>query len=142
MADEATVRSSVSISSMNYSPRQQSFNEDVTSPKGPTPGYLVALADGVDVDFSKLTSPGLCYLRNYSDSDFIEWGLYDPSTLMFHPLGEVGPGKAYPIILSRNLGKEYPSTGTGVTGTNTTFRIRGGQSDVPCSIEAFENVRT
>ncbi len=141
MSDEATVKQSVQISISGrriYNPPAASFRVDVSTAKGPTPGSVTATAGGVDVDLSQLTVPGLCHIINYSTTDFLEYGVYDPETDRFYPLGEVAAEGEYIFEFSRNLFGEFAGTGTAELSATNRFRVRGGNSTIECTVNAFE----
>jgi hypothetical protein len=141
MANEAQVRSSLQIinSPLHYQSQPTAFTADVTGIKGPCPGAFAASILGTDVDLSELTTPGLCRIMNLDDTNFIEFGIWDPEALKFYPLGEVLPGETYVLRLSRNLAQEYAGTGTGTTGPETnTLRIRADTAPCNALVEAFE----
>lgn len=143
MANEAQVRSSITIrkDDLYYVSQPQQFNVDVSEARGPTPGTILATIYGTDVDISLLTVPGLCRIQNLDATNWIEYGIRDPETNKFYPLGEVGPGESYPMKLSRNIEWEYAGSGTG-TGTsgdsNNRFCIRANTASCYVLVEAFE----
>lgn len=145
MADEATVMASLNIRKtsgtmtlLEYQSRPVQFRADVDGTKGPVPGALLALTTGTVVDFSQLTTPGLCRLANMGASYYYEYGLYDPQTDVFTPLGEVQPGESYVIRLSRNLLEEYTGTGTGTTAATNQFMVKAFGGSTTALVEAFE----
>ncbi len=142
MADEATVRSSLQIrkDNLQYSSLPSSFMADVSGTKGPVPGALAVDSLGTLVDFSELTTPGLCRIHNLDADTYIEYGIWDPETAIFFPLGEVQAGESYILRLSRNLQAEY-GTGSGTATTDTNrlkLRAPSGQGSVNVVVEAFE----
>lgn len=145
MANEAKVTSHIAIrkvsgniTQIDYRSPVTTFNVDVAGTKGPVPGAIEATTAGIDVDFSELITPGLCNIQNQDDTNFVTYGIYDPETTTFFPLGEVGPGESYAIKLSRDLKQEY-GTGTGTTGANTNrLRIKANAASVNVYIGAFE----
>lgn len=147
MSSEATVRVSLtiiktsaegSIPLLDYSSRPAAFNVDVTGTKGPTPGAFSVDTLGVDCDLSELTTPGLCRIMNQDETNYVEFGIFDPQTNVFYPLGEVGPGESYVLKLSRNILEEYSGTGTGTTGPTNTLRFKANTAEVNVLVEAFE----
>lgn len=115
MSNEATISISFSISKGNiqYQNHPKSFRADVDDGHGPLPGAFEVPVAGIDVDLSAIPSPGLCMLYNMDDTNFVQYGIQDYNTGVFYPLGEILPGEFYPIRLSRNLGQDYPDSGTG-----------------------------
>ena len=117
------------------------FQADVDGTLGPTPGAFTASEYGTDVDLSELTTPGLCWLSIQNADNYVTFGISDPDTDEFYPLGELLPGERYPIRLSRSLGEVWTASGTG-TGTSgssnktLTFYAHGG--DTVVYVGAFE----
>jgi len=145
MSDEVNIRSSLQIKKtssgitlLDYNSRPTSFTGDLTGTKGPTPGAFAVSVTGTDVDLSELTTPGYCRFANQDDENFVEYGIYDPETEKFYPLGEILAGESYVLRLSRNLAWEY-GTGTGTSGPETnTLRFRANTAVVSILVEAFE----
>lgn len=140
MSDECQFSFSLSITkgNLNYRPQNPSFNVNVTGQKGPSPGAISVPTTGVDVDLSQLVTPGLCILRNLDQTNFFEYGIRDPVTSEFFPLGEVLPGQSWPLLLSRNLLEAYTNTGTGTTGQIKKFHLKADTAALYASVEAFE----
>lgn len=140
MSNEATVRTGIQITKngLIYRPPTASFNVDVSAAKGPTPGLVVVPILGVDVDFSELTTPGLCRISNYDTTNFVTYGIGDSVTNEFYPLGEIGPSESYILKLSRNLGIDQDELTTGTGSGTKTFRIMADTAPCNCSVEAFE----
>ena len=141
MADEArlTIGLQVVKDNLKYKPPVSSFRIDVDGSKGPTPGALTITTAGEQVLFSELTTPGLCRIINYDGENYIEYGIQDPATSQFYPLGEVGPGEEYVIKLSRNLRQAYlPETGTGTTSDVNALYLKATGGSCNVSVEAFE----
>lgn len=142
MADEAQVNCSLRIRKISGSvilldhPHNRSFRATVVGTKGPTPGALTVDLDGESIAFAELTTPGLCWIENNDGVNRIEWGIMDSG--IFHPVGEVLPGEAYPIRLSRNLGEEHTEPGTGTTGPVNTFYVKAYGAPVNCGVHAYE----
>jgi hypothetical protein len=150
MSNEAQIQISMNIDKqddtgvLHYRAYPTQFAADVDGNCGPTPGAIQVSKYGTDVDLSQLTTPGLCRLTN-QDADFwVEYGINEPDTTKFYPLGELLPGEFFIIRLSRQLGSEYltTGTGTGVSGSSDNkLRFRAeGDATRTCSvlIEAFE----
>lgn len=131
MANEITVRSSITINKNNLQfrwPFQGSFQDDLNSGKGPSPGYLDIPTTGRDIYFTELTNPSWCIFANLENDNgnYFEYGIYDVQTRIFFPLGEVGPGQVMVLKLSRNLMEEYSQSGTGTTEPQNYLRVRAG----------------
>ena len=141
MANEATVRSSLTIRSgnTNYRTQNEQFNADVTTPiLGPTPGALSVTTSGLVVSFSQLVCPGLCRIQNLSSTYVLEAGIKVTATGKFHPLLELLPGESYVIRFSRNLLSEEDVPGTGTTGDINSFFLRTVGGSGYALVEAFE----
>ena len=151
MANEITVQSSLIIKkgNLDYQSRPTSFRADLVTavPKGPVPGAIEALWDGTDVSFSQLVDPGLCRLGNLGRTDgvvdtnaYYEYGIREPATNTFYPLGEVLPGESFVIRLTRNLLEEYQGTGTGTSAPTNFFHVKSSSDhfSVIALVEAFE----
>jgi hypothetical protein len=144
MADEATIRTSLQINKppyLDYQSRPTDFKADVTGTKGPTPGAITVSILGTDVDLSQLTTPGLCRIQNQDDVNFVEYGIRENTTGKFYPLGELLPGETYVLRLSRWLGLEEtsPGTGTGTAiGADNKLHFRADTAACNVLIEAFE----
>lgn len=145
MANEANVRVSLSIRKtsgtkvlIDYQGRPTAFNVDVTGTKGPTPGSLTIPVGGKVISFAELSTPGLCRLQNQDATNYVEYGIRDPDTNRFYPLGEIGPGESYILKLTRNLQEEYIGTGTGTSSPGNQFFMKANTADVVVNIEAFE----
>ena len=140
MANEAALVNSLHlvVGYVDYRPLPTSFYENVTGSKGPCPGAFTASVEGTDVDFSQLTTPGLCRIINLDTTNSVDVGIWDPETSTFYPYQRIHPGKSYVIYLSPDLQEQY-GTGTGTTGANTN-RMRVKAVTVACnvSVEAFE----
>ena len=147
MADEAQVRASLSIRKtsgaktlIDYRSSPSAFNSDVTGTKGPTPGALTIPTGGKVVSFAELDTPGWCILHNEDATNYVEWGVYDPDTDRFYPVGEIGPGEsAGPFKFSRNFREDYIGTGTGTSSEGgNQFFMKADTADVVVSVEALE----
>lgn len=147
MANEARVTSNLSIlklrSSDNkvllqYNGQPSAFQADVSGTKGPTPGAITVALAGTDVDLSELTQPGLCRISNQDDTNFVEYGIREPGTNTFYPLGELLPGESYVLRLSRNIQEEYQGTGTGTSTATNFLHFKANTAPVNVLVEAFE----
>ena len=138
MSNEAQVRVSLQVrkGELDYQSRPTAFNADVSSGLGPSPGLVMATTSVVNVAFTGLTTPGLCWLQNLDEANHVEWGVHDGS--LFHPVGELLPGECFPIRLSRNLGVEEDVPGTGTSGVVNSFAVRGVGGTCAVRVEAFE----
>lgn len=140
MADEANITSNLRITKDNleYSSQPQSFTADVSGTMGPIPGGLIVDTDGVDVEFTGLTTPALCRIMNLDSTNYVEYGIWDPENDTFFPLGEVLAGETYVLRLSRNLQEQF-GTGTGTTGDDTNrLHLRANTANCNVVVEAFE----
>lgn len=139
MANEARITTSLYISKNNlqYNSLPTSFVATVTGVNGPSPGAINVPVTGVNVDFSALSTLGLCRIMNLDSTNFVEWGAWDG--IEFIPLGEILAGESYVIRLARalKLGGDY-ATGTGTTGTGNALRLKADTAACKVVVEAFE----
>jgi len=92
----------------------------------------------VNVDFSQLTTPGLCRVMNQDATNYYEIGIWDPDNSKFFPMLEVLPGESFVVRLARSLQEEF-QTGTGTTGEAVNrLRVKANGASVEALIEAFE----
>lgn len=140
MADEATVTCTLTIrkAELEYSSRPNNYRADVTGKKGPVPGAITVAVGGTDVSFTELTEPGLCWMQNLDDTNFVTYGIWEPDTSKFYPLGELLPGEIVVLRLSRDLGEQYSGVGTGTDVANNRLRFRANTAACVVRIEAFE----
>ena len=142
MSNEASITADLRITKDNlqYASLPQSFNADVSVGRGPTPGVITVPTTGIDADFSTLTQPGLCRLMNLDETNYVEWGIEDPETGKFYPVGELLPGEIVPLRLSRNLGEEQGvGSSSATTGpTTNTFHLRADTATCDVLVEAFD----
>lgn len=146
MADEARVSCQLSIQKrsgtlliLDYSSRGGTFQADVVGELGPTPGAFRVPVDGVDIDLTDLTTPGLCFMRNLDDTNTVELGVFNTDQNEFYPLLAFLPCEGYVVRLNPNINREYASTGTGTTSEVNTFRLKA--ENAPCNflVEAFDS---
>lgn len=144
MANEIQFRSSLRVTNGNrdYRSNPTSFTRDqvTSSPAGETPGEIAVTTTGVNVDLSHLAEAGVCWMHNVDDTNFVTVGIYDPDTLVFYPMLEIGPGECYPVVLSRRIGRQYPGAGTSTSGggSNPTFRMRADTASCKVVVHAFD----
>jgi len=143
MADEASITSDlrISVDNLEYQSLPQSFTADVSVARGPSPGNITVPTIGVAIDFSALTTPGLCRMMNLDETNYVEYGTQDPDTNAFYPLGELLPGESYIIRLSRNLSEQHAGTGSGSSpvGSDTAeLWMRSDTASCDVLIEAFD----
>jgi len=144
MAREASVRIGLNIRKLSGSITlmdeniSAGFTADVDGTKGPTPGALTIPTGGKAVSFEELSTPSLCVLKNSDATNYVSYGIYDPQTDVYYPLGELLPGESYVLRLSRDLQEEYVGTGTGTTAANNQFFMKADGADVEVTVKAFE----
>lgn len=145
MPNEARVNSGLSVRKvdgqlilLDYQSRPASFTADVSGTFGPTPGAFVASVAGTDADLTGLTVPGFCWMQNMDSLNFVQFGVWDPETEKFYPVGELLPGESCLFRLSRNLGVEYEGTGSGTTGPTNRLRFKADTSPCNVRVDAFE----
>lgn len=133
MASEITVMAGLRVKNGNlqFSAVPQNFQADQTSARGPAPGSVHVTTTGVRPDFSMLNRPGWLWLFNLGSVD-ADWGLYNPSTLDFLPVGVVRAGQGAVFELSPALSDYYDATGTGTTPESWAFGLKtvNGATDV------------
>lgn len=140
MANEVTVRSGLRIKSglVDYQSRPTSFRTNLTTTKGPTPGVITIAVLGTQITFSQLVQPGLVFFYNMDAANFVEFGIKDPGTGKFYPLGEIRAGECFPFRFSRNLLSDYYNTGTGTDGDVNYLWFKANTAAVNMLIECFE----
>lgn len=146
MADEVQIRQQVFIKSGNldHQPRQREWKADMTGAKGPTPGAITATYDGTDIDLSQLTDPGWIDIYNQEPEDggiTVSWGVYDPETDRYYPVGKIAPGQGTGMLhLDELLQFEFdPATGTGTGNPTNRLRIKAKDGDeANILVQAFE----
>ena len=160
MANEITVNTSLSIRKLDANGTTELVREnfskalrmDMSGNKGVTPGAITvkpASTGGTQVDLSALTRPGVCWIKNLgrasgaasTSADYFEYGIYDPASHKFYPLGEVWPGDEFPIPrLSRNIQEIYlgPGTGTAAGGETARLMLLSATVDLNGYVGAFE----
>jgi hypothetical protein len=143
VANTATVRVSLRIDSDDFQPYHQSqptaFQADIGTVMGPTPGAISVSLSGTDVDLSQLAVPGLCTLTNLDSTNYVTYGVLDPTTGYFYPFGELLPGEVNLVRLSRQFGEEFVGTvtGTGTDAINNVLHLRANGAACNVRIEAF-----
>lgn len=147
MSNEATIQASLQvlktdsssgISLIDYNSGGGSFNATVVGTKGPCVGSIRVPTSGKDVNLSELTTPGLVRLKNQDPLNFVQYGIRDPISGFFYPLGEILPGESYVLRFSRNLQEEYTNTGTGTSAPINFFHIKADTAACVVLVEAFE----
>jgi len=140
VANEISIRSQLTVRKgyIDYRSNPVAFEADMAGAKGPTPGAIAASTDGVDVDLSELTTPGVARFMNIDDTNFVEYGIFDPETNVFYPFGKILPGETYVVRLSSNFGEQYAGTGTGTTAATNTLRFKANTASVNVVVEVFE----
>lgn len=140
MANEASIRVSMNIKkgNLDYRSSPSLFRADISSSGGPTPGKITVPVTGVSITFPQLTTPGLAWVQNMDSTNYVEYGIKDPGTGKFYPLGEILPGEFYPIRYSRNLLSDYTNVGTGTDGDVNYLWFKANTAPVDVQIHAFE----
>lgn len=118
----------------------QSFTADLEGTfLGPFPGAVSVPLTGYDVSIPADVVPGMIEIWNQDATNYIEYGIYEPASNVFYPVGEVGPGERYVWKLARNIGEEWASigTGTGTSGENNRLRFRPNGAAVNVFIGIF-----
>ena len=138
MADEATIRVSMSIlnGNLNYRSYPTDFQADVTGKKGPVPGAITAAVLGTSVSFAELTTPAWCRIANLDATNYVTVGILDPDG-DFYPFLEVLPGEFQVIRLSRSFGQSW-GVGTATSDSGCTLHIQANTAPCIVLVEAFE----
>lgn len=145
MANEATIRTTLQIRKsdddgnviLDYQSRPSGFTADVDGSKGPCPGSIAVSVSGTDIDFSQLTTPGLCRIMNQDSTNYVTLGVYEPDTDFFYPILEFPPFESYVVRLARFLETESTGTGT-LVGYNSRLQLRANTDTCNVLVEAFE----
>lgn len=139
MANEARLLISLQINKDNlqYQGRPTAFQADVDLTEGPTPGFILVSRFGTAIDFSQLTTPGLCRMQNYSQSNSIAIGIYNTDQAEFYPFMYLKPGESYVLRLHPEINEEYAGTGTGTTSEENVFWAQSENANAPLLVEAF-----
>lgn len=140
---DVTFRGSLDVRKGNFRYRhpKSSFQASMTGSLGPTPGALLISTLGTDISLLEIGTPGFVVVDNYDDTNFFTLGLWDPTTSLYYPFMEVGPGEFYPFKFSRQLLDELGTggLGTGTTGApNQVLRAYADTADVNGFIGVFE----
>lgn len=138
MANEIQVRISLSLTkgNLSYRPAASYYTADVANLGGPTPGTISVAIHGTEVDLSALTTPGLCFIQNLDDTNYVTVGVYDGAR--FYPVIELLPGEFTVFRLSRNLNEEYVGTGTGTNSDINQLRLVANTAACKVLVQAFE----
>lgn len=128
---------------LRYFPRSEAILADFETdePQGETPGGILIPEDGMDIDFAEITNfGGIIHFKNReaAGGPYFTYGKYDPSVSKFHPVHDVLPGEEYVARLSRWLLAEFAGTGTGSSGSNSTFYVKAFGGPCRAYIGAFD----
>lgn len=139
MANEITVQSGLTVrAGYTSETRQDSFRADMAGTGGPSPGTFAVDEDGVDADFSKLVSPGVCRVKNLGDVALV-FGPYDMTTGKFYGPFKLLPGEAFLLRLSEYLISDLEiGTGTAAGGDVVSLRFKSVGGDGLVLVEAFD----
>ena len=104
---------------------------------GPTPGALLASIHGTQVSLAQLTTPGLCLFANVDQSNYYQYGPYDPVADKFYTFGVVYPGQVWGMYLDPYFGRAEgtsPGTSPSESGIQLWLKAIGGpcQAIVSC----------
>lgn len=139
MANEATVRSSLTINkgNVNYTSRPGAFQADVATASGGKPGEITAAVDGTDVDvLSILTDPGLYRIQNLDETNFVRVGIRVGTT--FRSIHRILPGESYVARFDDECGLAMDEPGTGTAADNGVLNIRADTAACKVLLEAYE----
>ncbi len=126
MANEITIRSTLEITkgSLQYVNRPGFFQADFDGTIGPAPGALLISTGGTNILLTQLTIPGLCVIKNYDATNFVQVGIDDAVT--FFPLMDILPGESYVIRLANDV------------DTSNNLHMKADTAACEVSVEAFE----
>ncbi len=144
MANEVQVTSDIRavVGSLTLQgPQPSRFVANLSLINGPTPGAFAVSVSGTDIDFSRLTTPGLCAIQNLDTTNFVTLGVYEPDTDMFYPVDEFLPGEVYVKRLARFLNRESTGTGT-LVGYNARLQLRANTATCWVRVDAYEKGTT
>lgn len=131
MANEALVNCNIYIQKGKLEHRSlpTSFQADVATGKGPSPGAFAAVhtGNGTQVDLSNLSTPALATIQNFDSSNYVEFGVVISGT--FYRLFEVQAGEIYPFRFSRSLSAD---------GNSGIFYIRANTASCDVAVNGFE----
>lgn len=134
MANEISVSGDLRVNKGNllYNSSGGGYNADLSGTVGPTPGSISVATSGTTVNLEQLTGyGGFCRIKNNDLVNYVEYGVHDGAE--FFPFGELRPGEAVVIRLSRNI--EYGSAGTALSNT---FRIRANTAACIVQVDVFD----
>lgn len=141
MADEVSIGYNMRLIKGNMNENiSRAFQADMVTddPKGPYPGSIAVATAGTVVSLSELTTPCWCEIVNLDDTNFVEWGIKEPSSGFFYPIGELGPGEGQIHKFSRNLLEEYTGAGTGTSAATNQLFFKADTAACIVVIKAFE----
>ncbi len=138
MSSEISFSYTLRMSDLNKNYQQTRTEDREGTKKGPVPGAITVPTAGINIDLSQLTTPGWAVFINEDATNYVEWGIKEPATGFFYPIGEIGPGKEQPIFFSRNLLQEYTNTGTGTSAPTNYLHFKANTDSCNVSIEAYE----
>ena len=138
MADEITISGSINIanSPLDYNSSPISFSADMTGRKGPTPGAVTVTTSGTVISLAQLTTPGICFIQNLDETNYVQYGIYDTTSSTFFPLGELLAGEFTILRLARDIGAEWLGTGTNV---GNSLYFKANTASVVVRVDCFEN---
>ena len=142
--NEATISGSLTIRKISGSivtldyQRAVSFTAAVAGTKGPMVGAFDVNTNFQLISLAEVGTPGLAWFKNQDPTNFVTYGMWDPDTSKFYPLGELLPGESFPLRLSRSLGQESGS-GPGTSGaTNNSLMFRADTATCNVLVEIFD----
>lgn len=143
MTVTATFRVSLAVkdstNSGSYQSSPTSFEATLSSFNGPCPGVISVGTSGTQVSLSQLTTPGPVWLHNLDPTNYVEYGIRDPGSGKFYPMGELRAGEMALFRFSRNLLSDYTNTGTGTDGDVNYLWFKANTAACKVRIEAFES---
>lgn len=139
MSNEINVRDSLRIAKgpLIYQSNPTSFTADLSVANGPGPGVITVAVAGTDVDLSNFAQPGIVWMQNLDDANFITYGTKDIVSGDFSPWGEMLAGEFYKWRFSRYLASILVGGGTGTGGT-TVVHIKADTTPCNVRVDCFD----
>ena len=127
MSGEISLNLSMQINKDNfgYSNTPISYQEDMVTGKGPSPGAITASSagTGTQISFTNLSTPARAVIKNFDDTNYVEVGIVVGG--IFYALLEVQAGMFDIIRFGRSM-------------TKTIIYVRANTANCEVSVEAFE----
>lgn len=101
-------------------------------------GAVLVSQNGTDINLSNLTTPGgWCRIFNTDPTNYVTYGVRDPDTNKFYPVGELLAGEFVIIRLSRLLGADIAGTGSAEFQSDKLFHFEAHGASLYVQIDAM-----